>query len=325
MRASFDSEATSLGPSPPQSPRHPVYFVQSPSRDSHDGDYKPSVQSTPMISPSASPMHHSFVRSSNASSADTVSGQHKLGSRKVLPQPSYGSDAHGRGGYRKKGYKPWVPGGTIMEEEEQMPGAAKKGLSRCCMCGLSFLGCVLVFGFIAMIFWLVCRPRAPELRVKDIIFNEFFVVDGSAQGVPTRVLTANCTIKVMFHNPSKYFGLHVSDSDVTLDYTQLSVGTGKATKFYQAKNSKRAFSVNVVAVRIPLYGAGPNLQSLTQAGGGVPLQIKAALPSRAYVFGKLVKPKFRSYFSCDVTVNSSGKNFLKLLGKQCTYTAPPKP
>nr|ACG44324.1 hypothetical protein [Zea mays] len=62
--AKTDSEVTSLAPSsPPRSPprtRGAVYYVQSPSRDSHDGETikaATSVHSTPALSPMASPRH----------------------------------------------------------------------------------------------------------------------------------------------------------------------------------------------------------------------------------------------------------------------------
>ena len=71
--AKTDSEVTSLAPSsPPRSPprTRPVYYVQSPSRDSHDGDKTAtSVHSTPALSPMASPRHsHSSVGRDSSSS-----------------------------------------------------------------------------------------------------------------------------------------------------------------------------------------------------------------------------------------------------------------
>ncbi|CAL1374742.1 unnamed protein product [Linum trigynum] len=57
MHAKTDSEVTSLAPSSPtRSPRRPAYFVQSPSRDSHDGGKTTtSFHSTPVLSPVAPP------------------------------------------------------------------------------------------------------------------------------------------------------------------------------------------------------------------------------------------------------------------------------
>lgn len=53
MHAKTDSEVTSIAPS---SPARPVYYVQSPSRDSHDGEKTAtSFHSSPVLSPVHSP------------------------------------------------------------------------------------------------------------------------------------------------------------------------------------------------------------------------------------------------------------------------------
>jgi hypothetical protein len=63
MHTKSESDVTSLAPSSPRSPkRSQAYYVQSPSRDSHDeGGYKSSsVQDTPVFnSPNESPTHPS--------------------------------------------------------------------------------------------------------------------------------------------------------------------------------------------------------------------------------------------------------------------------
>ncbi|KAF7820428.1 urease accessory protein D isoform X1 [Senna tora] len=70
LSAKSESDITSLAASSPsRSPKRPVYYVQSPSRDSHDGD-KSSMQTTPISnSPMESPSHPSFGRHSRNSSA----------------------------------------------------------------------------------------------------------------------------------------------------------------------------------------------------------------------------------------------------------------
>ncbi|KAJ7560648.1 hypothetical protein O6H91_04G138800 [Diphasiastrum complanatum] len=311
MRHSFDSEGASIGASPPQSPpRHPLYFVQSPSRESQDGE-KPSFHSTP----TASPLHHAFSNHP----ADAVRSALKPGSRRVLPQPSARAPSTLQSSH-KKPFKPWNAG-TIVEEEEHLPSSSKKkGLSRWCMCLISFLICILFLTMGALIFWLVCKPHSPRLLVKDVLFSELEVVPGTDQGVPTGVLTLNCTIMLTLHNPSKYFGVHVGASEIDLFYSDLAVGSGEVSEFYQPKGSQKTFPVNVGAIKLPLYGAGPSLQSITDAGGGVPLHLGGVIQSRAYVFWKIIKPRFRNYITCDIIVNSSGMGFLKIMQKTCSYT-----
>jgi hypothetical protein len=170
MRASFDSDA-SLVNSPPMSPPrhgHPVYFVQSPSRDSmQDADSlsQSFSRATPRESPSASPLHHHhhLKHLKQPSAADSLPfGAHtpKPGSRKVLPQPSF--VAHGA----KKGARAWAPG-PILEEEEALEGAnPKKRLSRACLVWIALFFTTVMFFAGAFLFWLVTMPKPPHVSVQ---------------------------------------------------------------------------------------------------------------------------------------------------------------
>ena len=115
MHAKTDSEVTSLAPSSPtRSPRRQVYYVQSPSRDSHNGEKTTtSFHSTPVLSPVGSPPHsHSSVgHHLRESSKSGFSGSLKPGSRKISPNDG------SRGGGQRKGQKPWKDQCDVIEEE----------------------------------------------------------------------------------------------------------------------------------------------------------------------------------------------------------------
>ncbi|KAA8540409.1 hypothetical protein F0562_024672 [Nyssa sinensis] len=100
MHTKSESDITSLAPS---SPSRPVYYVQSPSRDSHDGDKSSSMHATPNYnSPMESPSHPSFGRHSRNSSASRFSGIFRSSS--------------GRKGGRKRNDKGWPECNVIVEE-----------------------------------------------------------------------------------------------------------------------------------------------------------------------------------------------------------------
>ncbi len=169
MRASFDSES-SLVPSPPLSPTrhgHPVYFVQSPSRESTTHDVDSLSQSfsraTPRESPMASPMHKHFKNcsSSGSTSFNMATTAPKPGSRRVLPHAGAGagSSAH------RKGYnRAWAPGTILEEEGPELE--TKKGLSRCCIFLIAVLFSVVVFFIGALVFWLITMPHKPKVTVQ---------------------------------------------------------------------------------------------------------------------------------------------------------------
>lgn len=166
MHAKTDSEVTSLAPSSPsRSPRRHVYYVQSPSRDSHDGEKTTtSFHSTPvLISPMASPRHsHSSVgRHSRESSSSRFSGALKPGgSGKV-------ANNDGSKGGRRKSEKAWKEfavideEGSLLEDEEERKGFRRR---------LYFLGFILafmvIFSFFALILWGASRSQRPQITMK---------------------------------------------------------------------------------------------------------------------------------------------------------------
>jgi len=163
MHAKTDSEVTSLAPSSPtRSPRRPVYYVQSPSRDSHDGEKTTtSFHSTPVLSPMGSPPHsHSSVgRHSRESSSSRFSGSLKPGSRKISP-----NDAS-RGG-QGKGQKQWKECDVIEEEGLLEDEERRKGLPRRCYFLAFVLGFFILFSLFSLILWGASKPQKPKITMK---------------------------------------------------------------------------------------------------------------------------------------------------------------
>jgi len=162
MHAKTDSEVTSLAPSSPtRSPRRPVYYVQSPSRDSHDGEKTTtSFHSTPVLSPMGSPPHsHSSVgRHSRESSSSRFSGSLKPGSRKISP-----NDAS-RGG--RKEQKQWKECDVIEEEGLLDDEERRKGLPRKCYFLAFVLGFFILFSFFSLILWGASKQQKPKITMK---------------------------------------------------------------------------------------------------------------------------------------------------------------
>lgn len=92
-------------------------------------------------------------------------------------------------------------------------------------------------------------------------------------------------------------------------------------KFYQSRKSQRALSVTMKGSHIPLYGGGASLGSQNGAPTqAVPLALKFVVRSRAYVLGKLVKPKFYKRIECWVTMDPKKMNKAISLKNKCTCT-----
>lgn len=314
MHAKTDSEVTSIAPSSPtRSPRRPVYYVQSPSRDSHDGEKTTtSLHSTPILSPMGSPPHsHSSVgRHSRESSSSRFSGSLKPGSRKVTP-----NDGTRRGGRHKT--CDVIEEEGLLEDEEDA-----KGLPRRCYVLAFILAFFLLFSFFALILWGASRNQKPEITMKSITFENFFIQAGTdASFVPTDMSTLNATVQMTFRNTGTFFGVHVSSTPLDLSYYQLTLASGNINNFYQRRKSQRNLHVVVMGSKVPLYGGGASLSGTSGKTNNqpVPLTLGFRVRARAYVLGKLVKPKFYTNVQCSVVMDVTKLGKPVSLKKACQY------
>ncbi|KAK9268662.1 hypothetical protein L1049_000419 [Liquidambar formosana] len=279
MHAKSDSDVTSLDPSSPRSPKRPVYYVQSPSRDSHDGDKSSTMHAaTPVYnSPMESPSHPSYGRHSRTSSASRFSGTFRSGS--------------GRKGNKKRNDKGW-PECDVIEEEGSV---------------------------FCLIIWGASRPYKAQISVKSLSVHNFYFGEGSDMtGVPTKMLTVNCSLKINVYNPATFFGIHVSSDPVNLMYSEIPVATGQIKKYYQPRKSHRIVTVNLKGTKVPLYGAGASL-AVSDNSGGIPMMIVFEVRSRGNVVGKLVRSKHRRHVSCSLVVESGINKAVKFKEDSCTY------
>jgi hypothetical protein len=119
--------------------RGAVYYVQSPSRDSHDGETTTKAATTPALSPMASPRH-----------------SHSSSSR------------FSRGGKapRNKGGKGWQEIGVI-EEEGLLDEDERRPMPKRCKYCLIFVGSFIVlFTFFALVLWGASRSQKPQIAMK---------------------------------------------------------------------------------------------------------------------------------------------------------------
>jgi len=268
MHAKTDSEVTSLAPSSPtRSPRRPVYYVQSPSRDSHDGEKTTtSFHSTPVLSPMGSPPHsHSSVgRHSRESSSSRFSGSLKPGSRKISP-----NDAS-RGG-QGKGQKQWKECDVIEEEGLLEDEERRKGLPRRCYFLAFVLGFFILFSLFSLILWGASKPQKPKITMKvcyyiyyiyisffylfsrkilqfeklvyfflqSITFEQFRIQAGSdSSGVATDMISVNSTVKMTYRNKGTFFGVRVTSTPLDLSYSEITIASGNVSQFRSLKKNR---------------------------------------------------------------------------------------
>lgn len=146
---SDSDDATSQASSSPRSSKRPVYYVQSPSRDSqspssrdsHDEDKSLTMQNTPTESPS----HPSYSRHSRESSASRFSGTFRLS----------------RG--RKRNDKGWPDSLIIHEEGDDLFG--DRGFVRRCKVLIGVFCFAMLFSVVCLIIWGASRPYKARVSV----------------------------------------------------------------------------------------------------------------------------------------------------------------
>jgi hypothetical protein len=133
-----------------------VYYVQSPSRDSHDGEKTAtSVHSTPALSPMGSP-RHSVGRDSSSS--------------RFSGHPKRKGDKSSSGRKGAPAGKGWQEIGVIEEEGLLDDEDERRGIPKRCKYFLIFvLGFVVLFSFFALVLWGASRSQKPQIVIKVTI------------------------------------------------------------------------------------------------------------------------------------------------------------
>jgi hypothetical protein len=66
--------------------------------------------------------------------------------------------------------------------------------------------------------------------LQSLTVHNFYFGEGSdVTGVPTKMLTVNCSMRMLVHNPATFFGIYVSSKSVNLMYSDLTVATGEVS------------------------------------------------------------------------------------------------
>ncbi|KAF9621493.1 hypothetical protein IFM89_021797 [Coptis chinensis] len=324
MHIKSDSEVTSIEAStPPRSPRRPLYYVQSPSQ--HDVE-KMSYGSSPMGSPQhhhhhyhCSPVHHSRESSSTTRFSASVKNPRNLSTWKKIHN-------------------------ELDEDEEDDDFDERGQINRVKFYMIWFVfSFVVLFTVFSLILYGASKAYKPTITMKDMVFDDFTIqagMDGS--GVPTEMLTMKSKVRMMYRNPATFFGVHVSATPFELYYYDLKVASGyyvivvvsedllyfgtgltispgfMMKEFYQSRKSENKITTTVSATQVPLYG-GLSTRNTQLEKETVPLNLTFVVRSRAYVLGKLVKPKFYRKIRCLVNVKGNRLGHPFNLTNKCAY------
>ncbi|KAH7663361.1 Late embryogenesis abundant protein LEA-2 subgroup domain-containing protein [Dioscorea alata] len=307
MHTKTDSEVTSLvlstpTHSPPPSHHQPPYFVLSPSHPDIDKLSLPA--SSPPTSP---PRHHRFAISSSPildHSRESSSTTRFSASLKHISATTHW--------HKLPHFSPHYPSSS--SSHSHLNDAGDDGdhydspLPAKCYVLLFILGFVFIFSLFSLILWAASQPYKPHISIKSVVIESYKVQAGvDLTGVPTKMLSIKSTVKIAFHNPATFFGVHVSSTPLQLYYSDLKIASGQMEEFYESRKSGRVVMVAVKGMQVPLYGGGSTLSSrgAGEASAEVPLNLTLVVRARANVLGELVKCKFYRHVWCSFVLKET--------------------
>ncbi|CAM8941396.1 unnamed protein product [Rhodiola kirilowii] len=186
---------------------------------------------------------------------------------------------------------------------------------------IAVLGFGVLFGFFCLILWGTAQPFKPAIAVKSFTTHNLDLGVGTDYtGVPTRLLTLNCSVDIAVHNTATFFGIDLLSDSLELMYSRLTIATGEIRKYYQPRKSHRRLKVKVEGYQVPLYGVGESLAK-SDRQGRVPVRLVFRVLSKGNVIGKFLRVKHRRHASCSLFIADSDLNkAIKLDNDSCIYS-----
>ncbi|CAL5376941.1 unnamed protein product [Camellia sinensis] len=343
MHVKSDSEVTSIdASSPPRSPRRPMYYVQSPSQ--HDVE-KMSYGSSPFASPHhyhCSPIHHSRESSTSRFSASL---KNPAAWKRLQRRHHDGDEDDG--------------GGSDDDDDEGDGGQVMRFYVVCFVLSFVALFTIFSLILLAASSPYKPKIFVKSMVFQNFDIQAGMDQTGVPTDMLTlnstvRIFYRNPATFFGVHVTSTPLELHyyqlklatgylvlirlqrLQHTDVVLRLegqmrpTWLAFMWGQVwavascatmKKFYQSRKSQRMVMTLVLGHQVPLYGGIPLLSGAIShlESVSVPLNLTFVMRSRAYILGRLVKPKFYRSIICGVVLqgNRLGKHLN--LTNSCIY------
>jgi hypothetical protein len=63
---------------------------------------------------------------------------------------------------------------------------------------------------------------------QSLVVNNFYAGEGTdTSGVPTKLVTMNCTMKLIVYNDASMFGIHASANPIQLIFSEITIASGE--------------------------------------------------------------------------------------------------
>ncbi|KAK9283442.1 hypothetical protein L1049_011684 [Liquidambar formosana] len=165
---------------------------------------------------------------------------------------------------------------------------------------------MLSLGLALLVFFIVTKPPPPKLSIKMAGIRQFGLGEGvDASGIPTKILTCNCSMELLIDNKSKTFGLHIHPPLMEMSFGRLPFALSRGPELYAESYGSTLFQLYVGTRNRPMYAAGRDMEDMLESGHGLPLVIRVSLRSSFRVVWSLIEPKFHHQAECLLVLDSS--------------------
>lgn len=66
--------------------------------------------------------------------------------------------------------------------------------------------------------------------MQSLSMDDFYSGEGTDNtGVPTKLVTVNCSLKINVYNSAPLFGIHVTSGPINLMYSKITIATGQVS------------------------------------------------------------------------------------------------
>ncbi|XP_020571512.1 uncharacterized protein LOC110018517 [Phalaenopsis equestris] len=329
--SNLDDDSAALFHSPP----YPHYYVQSPSTTSNSAAIPPpsSSDSGAFLSPTF-PSHHHHDSTCSRVTLSLYSSSSR-GSKNDSYVEEKKHEVELKGGRRSNG-------ANEEEEEEEMGGRGMKmrrrrrrgfikklvvldsNESSCCCVVFHFAWRITLSLVLAIfVFFMATNPPQPEFYFKIVNVRHFSLGEGVDEtGVPTKILSCNCSVDMNVVNRSRFFGLHIYPPLLEMSFETLKFASSQGQASYVESKSSSTARLFIGVKNKPLYGAGRSMEDLLESERGLTLMVRIRMHSRYRVVWGLIEIKHHHLQSCNVILQAMHDpiSYAKLYGSSCVQS-----
>ncbi|KAK8936784.1 hypothetical protein KSP39_PZI012220 [Platanthera zijinensis] len=125
------------------------------------------------------------------------------------------------------------------------------------------------------------------------------------RGVPTKILSCNCSLEMEVDNKSYFFGLHIHPPLLEIYFGRLKFASSQGLESYVERASSSMEGLFVGVRNKPMYGAGSSMYDLLESGQGLSLTVQIRIRVWYQIVWGLIKVKHHQVEDCIIILHGT--------------------